>query len=156
MLPTWPKGCFSLDAESLLRYVSPRQCLHKHSLQYYQHCSRATPQRNTYRALPIPIIHAVPGLQPLVPSPDCVMNEAGCVCFLSPNSIQKTTKNPETERKSVAWVILGTALGAMNNGPAEFVRVGAAKNPEWGRLACDTNCSEIYKIGLPTPGLKRI
>lgn len=73
-----------------------------------------------YRALPTPIIHAVPSFQPLVPRPDLVMNEPGCVCFLSPNSIQKTTRNPETERKSVACVILGTNLGHRNSGQAIF------------------------------------
>jgi len=48
------------------------------------------------------------------------MKEAGCVCFLRPNNIQKTTRNPDTERKSVAWVILGTDFGARNKGEAIF------------------------------------
>lgn len=48
------------------------------------------------------------------------MNEPGCVCFLSPNSIQKITTNPETERKSVACVILGIDLGHRNSVQASF------------------------------------
>ena len=77
-------------------------------------------EKMAYKALPTPIIHAVPSFQPLVPRPDAVMNEPGCVCFLSPTSIQKITTNPETERKSVACVILGTALGHRKSGPAVF------------------------------------
>ena len=85
------------------------------------------------------------------------MNEPGCVCFLSPNSIQKTTRNPETERKSVACVILGTNLGDRNSGQAivtisQFLLMGEAS----GRLACEDNSGEIYKIDLPRCGLKCI
>ena len=76
---------------------------------------------NTYKAFPIPIIHAVPGLQPLVPSLGSVIKEPGCVCFLSPSKRQKTTRNPETERKSVACVNLGTDFGARKRGPAIFI-----------------------------------
>ena len=76
---------------------------------------------STYRAFPIPIIHAVPGLQPLVPSLGSVMKEPGCVCFLSPSKRQKTTRKPETERKSVACVNLGTDFGARKRGPAVFI-----------------------------------
>ena len=61
---------------------------------------------------------AVPALQSLLPNPDCVMKEPGCVCFLRPNNIQNTTKNPVTERKRVAWVNLGTDLGDRNSGAA--------------------------------------
>lgn len=71
-----------------------------------------------YRALPIPIIQAVPSFQPLVPRPGRVMNEPGCVCFLSPNSMQKMTTNPETERTSVACVTMGTDLGNRKSGQA--------------------------------------
>lgn len=72
----------------------------------------------TYNAFPIPMTHAVPVLQPLDPSPDCVKKEPGCVCFFSPNSIQKTTMKPDTERKRVACVNLGTDLGEINSGAA--------------------------------------
>ena len=66
----------------------------------------------------MPIIHAVPSLHPLVPSPDSVIKEAGLVCFFSASSRMKTMTNPETDRNSVACVILGTDLGDRNKGPA--------------------------------------
>ena len=54
------------------------------------------------------------------PKPRSDMNEAGCVYFLRPNIIQKRTMNPVTERRSVAWVILRTDLGATNRGVASL------------------------------------
>ena len=69
----------------------------------------------------MPIIHAVPALQPLVPSPGCTMNEAGCVCFLRLKIMQKITKKPATDRNNVACVILGTHLGHRNSGQAIYI-----------------------------------
>ncbi|KAL9008358.1 MAG: hypothetical protein Q9173_006507 [Seirophora scorigena] len=76
----------------------------------------------TNSAFPTPKTHAVPAFQPLVPRPDRVMNDAGCVCLLRPSTRPNTTKKPVTARNRAARVILGTILGHKNKGEAVAVR----------------------------------
>lgn len=60
----------------------------------------------------------MPGFQPLVPWPERVINEPGCVLFLRPSTIQKMTKKPVTDRYRAARTKRGTILGDRNKGAA--------------------------------------
>lgn len=85
-------------------------------MQAFSSSSRLLPKLMIYMAFDMPIVQATPIPQPLVPTRGVVMEESGCVCWLSATTIPNTTKNPIKDRVKLAWITLGTRRGPRKRG----------------------------------------
>ena len=81
-------------------------------------CSNCFGMINLHIAFPIPMIHDVPGPQPLVPGEGLVTNESGWECLRKTKTKQKATKKPVTDKTRLAFRIFGMCRGPTNMGTA--------------------------------------
>ena len=98
-------------------------------------------------ALLMPRSQAVPSPHPLVPSPPCVIHEAGILWSDIDRLVMKQMTKPTTDPYSVTCMMMEILAGATNSGIADAVSIG--QRASGIMLTCNTSHGTERKPDLP-------